>query len=208
LDHAQSAETSLDALCSLCMAGDERAEARLFESLRVRFLQIAKRRVRPDHLEDVVQDALRIVLARFRDRDAERGILVWSLTVLRNVIGNYYQAKERESARLADIEDLSVIPDDTAGALAEVDQADSAANLEAAIADLARRLPRCGVIFREILACHERGGGQREISQRALRRVQRHYPDLTPGSFYTALHRCRAHLREILASREGSVGHG
>ena len=75
---------SIDKLGTLAGEGDERAEAALFENLRVRFLQVAKPRVREDDLEDVIQDALQIVHGKYRDRPAGRAILVWSLAVLRN----------------------------------------------------------------------------------------------------------------------------
>jgi DNA-directed RNA polymerase specialized sigma24 family protein len=73
--------------------------------LRVRLVQVARRRVAPDSVEDVVQDALRIILERGIRQpgdlapDGQPG-LAFSFQVLRNVIGNHYQ-KERTRRRLA-----------------------------------------------------------------------------------------------------------
>ena len=110
---------SLDHLCDRALAGDGRCEAALFEALRVRFLPIAKRRVQTDHVEDVVQDTLKIVFAKYGEREPGAGILVWGLTVLRNVIGNYYQSKQRERERLDFVEELpaaaAVVDDMLAG---------------------------------------------------------------------------------------------
>ena len=92
-------DSSLDGLCAAALARDARAEAALFATLRERFLAVAKRRVREDDLEDLVQDALRIVHQKHGQRQPGPGILVWSLAVLRNVIGNYYQAKEMASSK-------------------------------------------------------------------------------------------------------------
>ena len=58
-----------------------------------------------DHAEDVVQDALRIVFDRYGEIKQGPGILVWGLTVLRNVIGNHYQARDRERERLDFVEE-------------------------------------------------------------------------------------------------------
>ena len=208
MDSVHAPEASLDELCARSLAGDHAAETALFTSLRVRFATIAKRRVHRDHLEDVVQDTLHIVLGKYRQRPLTTGILVWSLTVLRNVIGNYYQARRREMDRVVQVEDLQSL----AGA-ATWDPADCleasevTAHLEAAIATLASKFPRCGKIFAGILASLELGGGPREISQRALEMIRREQPDLTPNHFYVALHRCRAQLRALLGAQEGSVSH-
>ena len=202
-------EASFDTLGDRAAGGDGRAEAVLFEELRVRFLTITKRRVQPDHVEDVVQDALRIILGKYRERSRDCGLLVWSLTVLRNVIGNHYQTRRRETERTTQVEDWQRIGEETpckdpSGGL---DHDETAGLLENAVAELARRSPRCGDIFRHILESHERGGGQREISQRAFETVCLEHPDLTRNTFYVALHRCRAQLRSLMDRMETGVGH-
>ncbi|MFH1845911.1 MAG: hypothetical protein ABIF77_22230 [bacterium] len=211
---ATPTEQSLDTLSRRALAGDSQAETAFFHQLRVRFLTIAKRRVRPDSLEDVVQDALRIVHEKHTERGDERGILMWSLTVLRNVIGNYYQAKERQQRHEAQVENLEALP--AASSLGPSlawtgadpdDFSETGALVRKAVAVLAEKSPRCGFYFQRILESLDLGGGPREISQRALEWVQRDEPDLTRGSFYTALHRCRARLREILAAMEASPSH-
>ncbi len=204
---AAASGTSLDALYDRCLSGDSTAEAALFAQLRVRFLSIAKRRVQKDHAEDVVQDALQIVLTKHRQRGAGAGILVWGLTVLRNVIGNYYQAREREKGRLdyvSDPQDLS----DLATFEPDMDTAVLQQRLLAAIEELARKFPRCGAIFHGILSSLERGGSPHRVTQRALTDAQKQYPKLTRNSFYVALHRCRASLRGILDEMEESGCHG
>lgn len=194
---------SVDALAGAWLAGDERAETRLFEFLRVRFLAVAKRRVQPDHLEDLVQEALQIVLRKARDQRRSEQVLVWSLTILRNVIGNHYQARKREQERMATGEHiLDNLADPTTGP-DFLEQGNPA--LEAALRQLAERFPRCGRIFSAILASLEQGGGPREISQRALASVQRRIPEMTRGGFYTALHRCRSQLRALLEKEPRDV---
>ncbi|MBC8426596.1 sigma-70 family RNA polymerase sigma factor [bacterium] len=206
---AQSPPSSLDELCVLAIDGDERARSELFESLRVRFLQVAKRRVQGDHLEDVVQDALRIVLDKYHERTGQTGILIWSFTVLRNVIGNHYQSRNRDVSRTTHVEDwqsfspAAVVIDP----LRDRETDEFNGRLEGAIATLARKAPRCGRLFANLLDSYKHGGEQREVSARALAMAQQEDPDLTRNTFYVALHRCRAQLRALLEAGEGSPGH-
>jgi DNA-directed RNA polymerase specialized sigma24 family protein len=203
-----TSQPCLDTLRHRALDGDERALADLFEDLRVRFLAIAKRRVQPDHVEDVVHEALGVVLSKYGALPRDRNILLWSLTVLRNVIGNHYQSRRRDHDRTVQVEDWRTVP---AASLATDPMADlaggeSAELLQQAITDLARRSPRCGTIFAHILGSVEAGGGPREISQRALELVQRELPDMSRNTFYVALHRCRAQLRGLLDRMEAAHG--
>ena len=206
------ASPGLDALALRAGDGDAAAESALFRDLRVRFLSIAKRRVHEDSLEDVVQDALRVVHEKYRMRESGAGMLIWSLAVLRNVIGNWYQAKERRGRRRAEV-DLQLVPAPPSSSpeAALLDGPGGAGELgvrlEAAIAELAGRHPRCAAIFHHILESLALGGGPREISGRALERMREEEPDLSRGGFYTALHRCRARLRALLDATEEDPGH-
>jgi len=199
---------SLDHLAQRALRGDGRAEAALFEELRVRFLSLAKRRVQPDHVEDVVHDALGIVLRKYREPDRESGILVWSLTVLRNVIGNHYQSRRRDTDRTTQVDDWRTVPeaavaaDPTAGLAA--DQA--ADRLEEAVAELSASSVRCGAIFRRILDVLAAGGEPREAGRRAFDRVREDFPDMSRNTFYVALHRCRGQLRTVLDRMEADHG--
>ncbi len=200
-------ETSLDELAAGWLAGDARAETLLFTELHVRFSAIAKRRVQQDHLEDLVQDALQIVLRKGKEQQRREKVLLWSLTILRNVIGNHYQARQREQGRMVTGEEiLQHIADPATSGAGEQEMGEELVEgLSRALRELAHRFPRCAALFDGILASVEDGGGQREISQRALAIVQRTNPDLTRGGFYTALHRCRARLRALLeAGTEGT----
>jgi DNA-directed RNA polymerase specialized sigma24 family protein len=202
-----TAELSLDSLCERSLAGDPRAESALFEALRVRFLPIAKRRVQADHAEDLVQDTLRIVFDRYRERNEGPGILVWGLTVLRNVIGNHYQAKNREKERLTFVEELPADAACEADFLADTEHTQTRENLLEAMAKLAERFPRCGKIFHHLLSSLEQGGSPNEVSTRTLELVQKDDPAMNRGKFYTALHRCRGQLRNVLAQMEKGNSH-
>jgi hypothetical protein len=203
MESISPADASLDGLARKARAGDAAAAELLFAGLRVRLRDVAKRRVQEDGLEDVIQDTLKIVHQKYRTSSSDAGILIWSFVVLRNVIGNYYQNKRRRQGRETPLEDL---PRPPAGARLE-EESDLGERLTEALATLARQAPRCGLIFRRILESWERGGGPREVSQRALATVQREEPAMTRGSFYTALHRCRARLRVLLDNLEARSTH-
>ncbi|HPF36780.1 MAG TPA: hypothetical protein PLH84_15255 [Candidatus Krumholzibacteria bacterium] len=199
---------SLDHLAHRAMQGDGRAEAALFEELRVRFLTLAKRRVQPDHVEDVVHDALGIVLRKYREPDRVSGILVWSLTVLRNVIGNHYQSRRRDTERTTQVEDWRTVPE---AAVALDPVADMAADqasdrLEEAVGRLAAASERCGAIFRRILDVLAAGGEPQEAGRLAFARIREDFPDMSRNTFYVALHRCRAQLRTVLDRMEADHG--
>jgi DNA-directed RNA polymerase specialized sigma24 family protein len=202
------ADLTLDTLSERSLAGDPRAEAALFQALRVRFLPIAKRRVQADQAEDLVQDTLRIVFDRYGERNDGPGILVWGLTVLRNVIGNHYQARDREKQRLSFVENLPEEAASPADFLADTEHTQTREALLRAIQELSERFPRCGKIFHHLLVSLEQGGSPNEISTRTLEYVQRENPGMNRGNFYTTLHRCRGQLRTILARREEGFNHG
>ncbi len=202
-----TADLPLDTLSERSLAGDPRAESALFEALRVRFLPIAKRRVHVDQAEDLVQDTLKIVFDRYGERNEGQGILVWGLTVLRNVIGNYYQARDRENERLSFVEELPPDAACEANFLADTELAQTRENLLKAIGRLAERFPRCGKIFYHLLASLDRGGSPNEVSTHCLSLVQIEDPDMNRGRFYTALHRCRGQLRDVLGKLDEGTSH-
>jgi len=197
----ESNEPVLDRLAERAGGGDREAEAALFGILRVRFELIAKRRVQRDDLEDVVQDALRIVHAKYHARPPHDPFLPWGLLVLRNVIGNYYQKRERLDRETEFEERLHSETTGVIGTGVENDSADGRRNIEAILAGihrLARTAPRCGKIFQRILESMDEGGSPREVSSRAIARLQVDIPNLSRDTFYVALHRCRQRLRDAL----------
>lgn len=192
---------SLDLLASLAVGGDPAAESRLFLQLRERFLAIAKRRVREADCEEVIQDALHIALAKYRGRASTSGTLPWSLAVLRNVIGNYYQ-RQRTHGRHAPLDEKIAAGDlDPLSALLADERV---ARMARSLERLAAERPRCAELFRRILESLAAGGTPAEVSRRALARMAEVWPDATANALYVTLHRCRGRLREML--REDGEG--
>jgi DNA-directed RNA polymerase specialized sigma24 family protein len=189
-------EESLDSLALRARSGDRGAEERLFAELRVMFLGVAKHRVRAEEVEDVVQEALRIVLARHATRLPDGGILPWSFTVLRNVIGNAYQRRAREERYQPLDESLGLVTGGGGDPGEALDRSQTLRALARALSELAVRHPRCALLFRAILTSLEEGGGPHAVSSRARALVREELPEMSEASFHVALHRCRARLRE------------
>ncbi len=200
-------DKSLDELSTIARAGDSQAESALFGTLRVRFLEIAKRRVRKDDAEDVVQDALRIAHMRYTQREIRSGMLSWSLVVLRNVIGNYYQKRGRlDRGETFDDRLHGSLGTGRMGADEDLVAREATRAVLEAAARLGRREPRCGSFFRHVLESLGEGGDAGEITGRAMAQLRADFPGMSRGSLYVAIHRCRNRLREILRQMSGGDG--
>jgi DNA-directed RNA polymerase specialized sigma24 family protein len=154
------------------------AEAFLRE-LRRRFVEIARRRVSADVVEDVVQEALTVVVTK-REASPDRAqSLPWCFQVLRNVIGNHYQ-KERTRGRAAPAPEPAATPTP----LDALERAEVGRILRDAIAELAARDGTCADLLRRALA--------------------EEAPAVAAGSAstpYVRAFRCRQKLKAILLRR-------
>jgi DNA-directed RNA polymerase specialized sigma24 family protein len=198
---------SLDALARRAWApgaAEPGAESALYDELRARFLPLAKRRVRTDDAEDVVQEALRIVHLRGRLRQRDEGLLPWSLAILRNVIGNYYQKRKRRDREEA-FGAEAVARDGRPGADDALEVGQRLDRLAEGIARLAQKDPRCGAIFARIVAVvTEEGSSGARVSSRLVDALG---GEISRDTLYVLLHRCRARLREILTRIEEENEH-
>ena len=52
----------------------------------------------PNDAEDLVQDTLLTMLTKFPGSELEKGLLVWSMGILRKKVGNYYRKAQRFSS--------------------------------------------------------------------------------------------------------------
>ena len=160
--------------------------------LRERFLAVTRRRVPAESVEDIVQDALRIVIekgAANLDGDVEGSpAIAWCFQVLRHCIGNHYQ-REGTRARFHAAEDVGAAvaaPGPTP--MEALEQEELGRLVRDALADLARDDSRCG---RYLSALAE----ERSPASLALE-------EGIPGdSFYRRVYRCRQKLRALLLRR-------
>ena len=165
-------------------------------ALRRQFLEVARRRVPPDEAEDVVQQALATVYRRGQELGAEELIdglppVAWCFQVLRNTVGNFYKQR-RNRERVIELRDT--FEGDEAGASSgwtpaeALEQHESAAIVDGALADLLDSDPRCHRYIRHVM------------EGRKARMIARD-EGLDEAVFYRRLYRCRQKLRDQLRAR-------
>jgi RNA polymerase sigma factor (sigma-70 family) len=84
----------IERLCVLAQAGDESAERELFSLLTDSFRFLAKHKIR-DHAEaeDIVQDALTVVIQKYKGTVFVSSFAGWAHNVLRNKLLSHVQTK-------------------------------------------------------------------------------------------------------------------
>jgi len=66
---------------------------RVFTLLEQRLTTVAKKRVPPEMVQDIVQDTLLILLKKLPTLGSGRNVLPLAFSILRQLIGNYYQSE-------------------------------------------------------------------------------------------------------------------
>lgn len=169
-------------------ANESHANEIWFRDLRDRFVSVAARRVERDAVEDLVQDALRIVHEKAAVGPGTlvdgKPALAWCFQVLRNVIGNHYQRRRSAAATL---DDQALTADDPTP-LDRLEAADRVREVQAALAELERGSRSCGRYLRGVLGGVDPG----DLATG---------DGIEPAVLYRRLYRCREQLRQILAAR-------
>lgn len=166
----------------------DRATGEWLENLRAEFVRIASRRVDTSDVEDVVQEAMRVIAEKGLDGEADSvdGLapLAWCYQVLRNTIGNHYQRRRtRAQWTVAD-----TTAADKAAVLESLDGRAALEAIEGALAEMARTDPQCARYLSR-LADGERPG---EVARDEKVDVP---------VFSRRLYRCRGKLRRLLAAK-------
>lgn len=164
-------------------------EAAWLELLRARLVEIAQRRVDASDVDDVVQDALRVIAEkRFGPEDGAAGgrpELAWCFQVLRNTIGNHYRREETRRRRL-----VSTDPDGASGQrfAEELGSHEALALIEDALHEMHRGDPRCARYLSRLIDSAK----PHEVASEE---------GLDPPVFYRRLYRCRKKMRDLLTAR-------
>ena len=152
------------------------------EQLRVRFTEIAARRVDPSAVDDIVQDALRVVLEK---SDDDRR-LDWCFQVLRNVIGNWYRReKTRRRFVVADPEGEVDAPTGEVTALEALESEEAVTMLTSGVRSLGEP---CSGYLGSLMG----GAAPADVAGTE---------GLEAAVFYRRLYRCRQKLREWLRGK-------
>jgi len=154
-------------------------------------VRIASRRVDENDVEDVVQEAMRVISEKGIDRAAPpvEGVvpLAWCFKVLRNTIGNHYQ-RQRTRQRWTESDADAVERAQNPRVLESLDSENTLSLVEGALDEMARTDPPCaGYLSR--LADGARPGDIADDES-----VER-------PAFYRRLYRCRQKLRELLTAK-------
>ncbi len=158
--------------------------------LRQRFVEIAGRRVPESAVEDVVQDALVIILAKgpaqAQDAGQSHPSMRWSFNVLRNVIGNWYQ-KRRHHEEVDGLNLSEPSPD----ALAALTSEERVRTIRGAMQELKGNHPKCA----QWLWSLAQGTKAAALALKS---------GIEPAAFYRRIYRCRLKLADIL-QRKGVI---
>lgn len=165
----------------------DRTRDQWYEALRRRYLSLARRRVEPDAVEDVVQEALRVVFERegLFASDTEDGIppIAWCFQVLRNTIGNHYQ-KRRTRSREQNI--------DTAYSLSEgktpleaLQESEQESIVRSLLDKFEESDPQCARYLKQLAE---------GIKPATVAKTER----LRAAVFYRRIYRCRGKLRDLM----------
>ncbi|MFN8588203.1 MAG: hypothetical protein U0704_10435 [Candidatus Eisenbacteria bacterium] len=161
------------------------------EQLRARFTSLTRRRVHPDAVEDLVQEALRIVIERrMLDPQAEAGAsprLAACFQTLRNVIGNHYQRERVRGRRLASADAGEAVSDGAPTPLEALESEQAVRTIETALDRMTATDPGCARYLNALAA----GASPREVAARET---------LEETVFYRRVYRCRQKLRAVLAT--------
>lgn len=155
--------------------------------LRQRFAEIATRRVPESAVQDVVQDAMQVVSTKGRTEARKQGqeqpSLRWSFTVLRHVIGNFYQ-KRRDHESVDDMPLAARHPD----VLSALTTEERNQTIRLAVDELGHKRPDCARWLWS-LAQGEKAG---PLAMKA---------ELDRVVFYRKIYQCRQALAQILRGK-------
>ncbi len=107
------ADNMLDDHYGRACQGDEEAENELFKHLLVRFRFIARRKIKGNEAEDVVQKALKSILGNYKTVAFRISFWAWAYGVLQNKIKDYFKDKNQEEDKfvsLSEVENLLIDP--------------------------------------------------------------------------------------------------
>jgi RNA polymerase sigma factor (sigma-70 family) len=159
------------------------------ELLRGRLVEIATRRVDESDVDDVVQDALRVIAEkRFAGESGSaegRPDLAWCFQVLRNTIGNHYRREETRRRRLVSSSSESQSGSRFAETLGS---SEALALIEDALEEMHRGDPRCARYLSRLIDSAK----PHEVATEE---------GIEPPVFYRRLYRCRQKMRDLLTAR-------
>lgn len=170
----------INSLQNAARHGDRTAENDLFQYLHARFRLFAQRKLRDrEDAEEVVQDALKTVLEKYREIEFEISFAAWAYRVLENKILTFHRTRKRRQEHQEDLARR-------AGS-SERDRSDG--DLEVRLLECLRKLNEVNRRHARILVLKYQGFSVSEICERL---------GITRTNLYTLLSRARSLLELCL----------
>lgn len=178
------ARSEINSLYEAAKRGTPDAEARLFEFLLVRFRFFTDQRIwNRDEAEDVIQNALAVILEEYRDISITSSFSAWAYKVLDNRVLSYIQQKGRRDRLLR--EEIA------SGSLDGPSPSSDNPGLERRLRECLKKIGRENIRYARILNLSYQGYKTDEICERL---------DITPNNLYVILSRARSMLKRCLES--------
>lgn len=171
---------SLNALHKNAIGGSREAEEKLFDALTTRFRLFAQQKVRDRaDCEEIVQDALVVILKKFRDIEFQTSFIAWAHRVLNNKIMDFVKTKTLHQKKLVQIADESPGPEHNTNP-----------DLEARLLKCLKKLHQVNARHARVLNLHYQGYTVEDIC--AKLKVSR-------TNLYSIMSRARSMLENCLA---------
>jgi len=166
--------------------GDSNAEGALFALLSARFRYFAEHKIESrDDAEEIVQEALKTILDKYRDIEFTTSFAAWAYKVLDNKILAYFRRSTVQRERMKGSTDADETPVMTVEETA----------LERQLLECLRKLHAANRRHARVLNLHYLGFTVEEICRRV---------DVTRNNLYSLLHRARARLADCLETGDMS----
>lgn len=173
-------QRGIDDLLTAAKNGDVEAENELFSKLRARISNLVQYRLwNSCHAEDIVQEIMVTILAKYRTTDLPKGLLPWVNGVTRNKVKNYIRTAKKAPTDLGE-----ETPQD------EREGPDAILTNEELEEVIARALRKLNEKQKGIMRALLEGDIKSYISE------HRHKTPL--GTLYADIHRCRNRFMELL----------
>lgn len=177
---------SINELYSQARAGEKSAENQLFQKLTDRFRLFAHQKIwNQEEAEDLVQAALAVVAAEYRQVNVEISFAAWAHKIIENRLLGYIQKQRRQKGRTTSSDEKEYLtaawtPNPT---------------LRMRLLDCLKKVGRANRRYARIINLHHFGYTREEVCKRL---------ELTREQSYVVMSRARSMLKECLET--GEVG--
>lgn len=174
---------SVNQICAVAQAGDDKAENELFNRLTARFRYIVRRKgIVKEDIEEIVQNALVVVSSNYRQMEFTTSFTAWAHKVLENKFIDFYRQKKIKGDKTSRLKEAMYV-DAEAG---------SSLDLKRKLIECLKAVVKFNKTYARVLVLKYQGYAASEIYQRL---------ELTRSNFYSVLSRARVMLDKCLKEK-------